>query len=185
MNGATPAMLVGSIALGTAALDAAMLSEVTGLPVADAHHWSLDEVLWDPDALAAAAAPLGDGGGGGGGALRPAPLAAAAPKPKATPRRRTQQGASCQALGCSEALNALGAYYMRNRLCPAHLRAEQLWLAQEGPPLRFCQVRCRRTPGNSRPHTLPLRVLGTYALPFITPARRSATGATMLPPSTA
>jgi len=197
------AMLVSSIALGTAALDAAMLPEVTGLAGVDAHgadayggpasprHWSLDEILWNPDALAATAAPQGSVGGG---TLRPASLAAV-PEPKAVPRRRTQQSSTCSALGCSEALYALGAYYMRNRLCPAHLRAEQLWLTQEGSPLRFCQVRCRKPLCNARqrlvaPHSRPAshsRYMhcGADDFPFINPVRRSATGAMILALSTA
>jgi hypothetical protein len=135
----------------------------------------------------------GDGGVGGsvgGGTLRPASLAAV-PEPNAVPRRRTQQSSTCSALGCSEALYALGAYYMRNRLCPAPLRAEQLWLTQEGSPLRFCQVRCCRKPlCNARqrpvaPHSRPAshsRYMhcGADDFPFINPVRRSATGAMIL-----
>ena len=130
-----------------------MLSEISGVAGADAfgaeaygpaspRHWALDDIVWNADALAAAAAPPGSAGG----ALRPAPLAAAVSEPKAagTSKRRAQRAATCTALGCSEALYSLGPYYMRNRLCPTHLRAEQLLLTQEGPVLRFCQV-CSRT----------------------------------------
>lgn len=125
-----------------------MLSEITGIAGADAfgadgsasppHHWALDDIVWSPDALAAAAAPLGSAGG----ALRPATLDAAMEAPKSRGlRRKTQRDATCTALGCSEALYALGPYYLRTRLCPTHLRAEQLVLAQDGPTLRFCQAR--------------------------------------------
>jgi hypothetical protein len=183
-------LLLGGLPLNStaAALDAAMSAssgggEARAAPEAPpAQHWALDDILWSPEAVAAISATPGSGGG----ALRPALLATpegGAPKQTPAVRRPPLRAHTCQAMGCHAPLEA--PYYLRNRLCPAHVRAEQLWLTQEGPPLRFCQVRWRRTPGNARPHTLPLHVLGTYALPFITPARRSATGATMLPPSTA
>ena len=143
-------MLVGSVPLaGAAALDAALTSDIVEwanayAPAPDSpRHWSLDDVLWSPDEMAAAAAPPG----ADAGALRPAPLAAAAvrePKAAGRPRRRTQRSVTCMALGCGAALYALGGYYIRNRLCPAHVRAEQLQLTQEGAPLRFCQVREQR-----------------------------------------
>jgi hypothetical protein len=88
--------------------------------------------------MTAAAAPPG----AVEGALRPAPLAVAE-SPSATKpgrRRRAPRLVTCQALGCAQQLNDLGSYYVRNRLCLDHMRAEQLWLAH-GPSQRFCQAR--------------------------------------------
>ena len=152
------AMLLGGLPLNStaAALDAVMSASSGGAPApapeAPPAHWTLDDILWSPEAMAAIAAAPGNagGGGGGGGALRPALLATpeggGAKAAPVSSRRAPLRSATCQALGCSAPLEA--PYYLRNRLCPAHVRAEQLWLAP-GQPQRFCQARpsrCLRAP---------------------------------------
>ena len=115
-------------------------------------------------AIAAAPGNAG-GGGGGGGALRPALLATpeggGAKAAPVSSRRAPLRSATCQALGCSAPLEA--PYYLRNRLCPAHVRAEQLWLVP-GPPQRFCQARPSALP--ARPHAAATRApRATAAMP--------------------
>ena len=152
-------MLFGGFAVGSAAaLDAMLSSSAAGeeaaasaLPLSppDAH-WSLDDILWSPDAVAAVAAPPGTAAG----ALLPALLSfplEAAPTPK--PGRRAGGAAAkpvaCQALGCGASLEGSAPYYVRNRLCAAHVRAESFLLAASTTPQRFCQA---RRPYRAAPH---------------------------------
>ena len=171
-------MLLGGLPLNStaAALDAAMSASSAGAeapaaPEAPPAHWSLDDILWSPEAVAAiSAAP-----GSRGGALRPALLATpegGAAKQTPAPRRPPLRAHTCQALGCSAPLEA--PYYLRNRLCPAHVRAEQLWLTQ-GEPQRFCQARVQQRARRAPPRRMP-RAAARCVRCCAGPAGRGAVG---------
>jgi hypothetical protein len=72
----------------------------------------------------------GSGGGGGGGSGASGGGGGASGS--------TAAAHVCKAVGCGACLVGVGAYFLRVRLCPTHLRAEALHLA-DGTVARFCQ----------------------------------------------
>jgi hypothetical protein len=105
-------------------------------PAAAHAPWSLSDILWDP--ITCTALP----------ALVPAPMGAvllpqampARPTPGPTPSRPAGAEVRCQVVACEAPLREAGRYYVRNRLCQAHLRAPELKLPS-GAVARFCQAR--------------------------------------------
>jgi hypothetical protein len=95
--------------------DAALLPGLLLLPPAD-------------DAPAAAAARDGTRGSGGGGSGSGGSGGSGS----------TAAAHVCKAVGCGACLEGVGAYFLRVRLCPTHLRAEALHLP-DGAVARFCQ----------------------------------------------
>ena len=170
-------MLFGFAPLGSAAeLDAMLTSSAAGdehagsaTPLSPPAHWSLDDILWSPDAVAAVAAPPGTAAG----ALRPALLespieGAPAPRPGRKAGGAGSKAVACQALGCGASLDGAAPYHVRNRLCADHVRADSILLAPSTQPQRICQARpassrapcasCASAP-RSVPRDAPRRVL--------------------------
>jgi hypothetical protein len=86
----------------------------------------------------------------------------------APPRPAAEREVRCQVAGCGAPLREAGRYNVRNRLCPTHLRAPELHLAN-GAVARFCQVRPARS---ATPLATPRRIgavffaFGPIALSF-------------------
>ena len=120
----------------------------TAGPVELHEPWSISDIWWDAEActglLAPASTPAGApllprpppaGYGGSGGAQVPATRA----QPSALLPPPAEREARCQVVGCEAPLRDLGRYYVRNRLCPVHLRSVEVTIAS-GAVVRFCQV---------------------------------------------
>lgn len=128
--------------------------EVAAAPASAAAHvpWSLSDILWDPITCTALPAPVAAPAGAAllpqvlpptpgdaKGNCAPGLAARAAPSPPARPGGG-ERDVRCQVVACEAPLREAGRYYVRNRLCQAHLRAPELYLPS-GAVARFCQAR--------------------------------------------
>jgi hypothetical protein len=110
--------------------------------------WALTDISWNAAAACVGAPP--PPGAAAGAALLPAACESAALRPRRcrAPRQpRVRAVLLCKVPGCDVRLKALGGYYVRNRLCEEHIRAEVLRFAPgddlSGVDARFCQ-KCAR-----------------------------------------